>query len=179
GRSLALTVWGLSLFGHLRRDDLEEGRAVALDARVVLVAGRLVDLGLAAELGVDGQQGQADGLHATVAAALADALVDEDALRRVGRLAALARAAQLGGARLVVDQHRHALDLRQAGLDRREVVAVVDLGDRAEVLAAPLARLAGRDRDLLDALELQPARQLRDLQLAENVLAARHRDGVV
>ena len=66
--------------------------AVALHARVVLVAGRLVDLGLAAELGLDRQDRQAVGLRAAVAAALADALVDEDALRRLGCLAALAGA---------------------------------------------------------------------------------------
>ena len=56
-----------------------------------------------------GMHRQAVRLLAAVAAALADALVDEDALLGLGRLAALALAAQLGGALLVVDQDRHAL----------------------------------------------------------------------
>ena len=56
---------------------------------------------------------------AAVAAALADALVDDDLLRRVGRLAALARAAQLGGARLVVDQHGDAGDGGELALHGR------------------------------------------------------------
>ena len=43
-----------------------------------------------------------------VAAAFADALVDEDALRRIGIKPALAAAAFFGGAGLVVDQHREA-----------------------------------------------------------------------
>ena len=50
------------------------------------------------------------GLLAAVAAALADALVDQHAPGRLGRPAALALAPQLGGARLVVDQHGDAVD---------------------------------------------------------------------
>ena len=66
-----------SRFGAARRrDDRQERRAVALEAGVVLVARGLVDLRLAAELGLDRLDRQAAGLLAAVAAALADALVD-------------------------------------------------------------------------------------------------------
>ena len=53
-------------------------------------------------------------LHAAIAAALADQLVDDDALVGIGKGAALAAAALLGGAGLVVDQHRDAGDLATA-----------------------------------------------------------------
>src|SRR4029453_11405555 len=95
------------------RPDADERRAVAVQAGEVLVAGRLVDLGLAPELGVHRLHGEAVGLGAAVAAAFADALVDEDALDRLGDLPALALAAQLSGALLVVDQDGHALHPRQ------------------------------------------------------------------
>ena len=68
-----------------RLGDGHEGRAVAVEAGVVVVARRLVDAGLAAELGVDGLHREAVALDAAVAAALADVLVDEDAQRRASR----------------------------------------------------------------------------------------------
>ena len=152
-----------ALLGALARDDLEERRAVALDARVVLVARRLVDLRLAAELGLDRQHGQARGLLAAVAAALAHALVDVDRACGVGELAALAQRGASRPRTLVVDQDGDALDLRElrlrararrAGAPRRsvELDALVPLG------------LVGGDDDPLDALEREPARQLGDLQ---------------
>ena len=49
----------------------DEARAEALDAGVILVAGRLVDRALAAELGFHRQHRQAVRLHAAVAAAFA------------------------------------------------------------------------------------------------------------
>src|SRR6185503_10983659 len=67
---------------RLRRDDLHERRAIALEAGEVLVAGALMDAGLAAELGLDRLDRQAAGLLAAVAAALAHPLVDDDRLRR-------------------------------------------------------------------------------------------------
>ena len=69
----------------LARHDGEERGAVALEAGEVLVAGGLVDLRLAAELGLDRDHRQAGGLLAAVAAALADALVDPDALASARR----------------------------------------------------------------------------------------------
>src|SRR3546814_16518734 len=72
-------------------------RAEAVQAGEVLVAGRLVDNPLAAQLGLDRLDRDAVRLHAAVAAALADQLVAEDALVRVGEGAALAPAALLRG----------------------------------------------------------------------------------
>ena len=99
-----------------------EGRAEAVHAGEVLVAVRLVDLALAAELGLDRLHGDAVRLHGAIAAGLADEIVDDDALVRIRELAALAAAALLGGAGLVVDHHRHAGDLRQLALHGVEFV---------------------------------------------------------
>src|SRR5690606_1579013 len=60
--------------------DGDEAGAEALHAAEVLVAVALVDLALAAVLGFLGQHADAVGLHAAVAAALADQRVDGDAL---------------------------------------------------------------------------------------------------
>src|SRR5262249_40392138 len=80
-----------------------QARAEALRARVVLVAAGLVDAALAAKRGLVRQYRHAVALHAAVAAAFADRLVDEQALRRIGELALLAAPALLGGAGLLVD----------------------------------------------------------------------------
>src|SRR3546814_7479670 len=77
-------------------------RAEAVQAGEVLVAGRPVDNPLAAQLGLDRLDRDAVRLHAAVAAALADQLVDEDALVRVGEGAALAPAAFLRGTGLEI-----------------------------------------------------------------------------
>src|SRR2546427_8770478 len=74
------------------RHHRQERRAITLQARVVLVAGRLMDLRLAPELGLDRMHRQAVALHTAVAASLADRLVDEDAHLGVGPPAALANA---------------------------------------------------------------------------------------
>ena len=70
-------------------DDADEARAEPVGAGVVLVAARLVDLALAAELGLERHDGDAVRLHRAVAAAFADAFVDEEAPRRVDQLALL------------------------------------------------------------------------------------------
>jgi hypothetical protein len=63
---------GWRRYGH-------EGRAEALEAGIVLVAGRLVDAPLAAEVGLQRLDGDAVRLNRTVAAALADLRVDPEA----------------------------------------------------------------------------------------------------
>src|SRR4029079_15232625 len=88
--------------------DGDEAGGEGLDARIVLVARRLVDRALAAELGFDRRDRDAIRLDAAIAAAFADELVDHDALRGIGKFAALAPAALLGGARLVVEQNGRA-----------------------------------------------------------------------
>jgi hypothetical protein len=80
---------------------------------------------LAAELGLQRLHAQAVGLHAAVAAAFAHQLVDDHALGRVDQGAALAAAALLGGAGLVVDDDRGALDLAELALHGVQFVAVV------------------------------------------------------
>src|SRR5262249_40333243 len=67
----------------------DEARAEALEAGIILVAIGLVDGALPAELGLDRLHRHAVRLLRAVAAPLADELVDEDAARRVGELAAL------------------------------------------------------------------------------------------
>src|SRR5262252_6026172 len=86
--------------------DCDEARAEAVDAGVVLVARRLVDGALAAELGFNRCHRHAVRFDPAVAAAFADQLVDHHALGWVGVLAALAAAALLRGASLVVEQDR-------------------------------------------------------------------------
>jgi hypothetical protein len=54
---------------------------------VILVTGLLADLGLTAELGVNGLDRQAVGLRAAVTASLADALIDEGPHRWIRNLA--------------------------------------------------------------------------------------------
>src|SRR5205814_9003150 len=63
----------------LRPAQRHEARAEALEATEVLIAGRLVDPTLAAELGLERHHGQAIRLDVAVAAAFADELVDHDA----------------------------------------------------------------------------------------------------
>ena len=104
----------------------DKTRAKALDAGKVLVAVRLVDPPLAAEFGLQRLHRDAVGDSRAVAAALADALVDEDALRRIRIEPALAAAALFRRAGLVVDQDREALDLAQLLLHGVEFAAVMN-----------------------------------------------------
>ena len=161
--------------------DGDEARAEALQAGVVLVAGVLVDAALAAELGLDRLHAQAVALHAAVAAAFADQLVDHHALGRVDHRAALAAAPLLGGAGLVVDQDRAAFDLAQLALHRVELVAVVHRRRRAPGRPARRTCRARRSRPRC-AWRLRP-RSSRvicgTVQHAVDRLAAGHRDRVV
>src|SRR5438552_18618809 len=81
-----------------------------LQAGEILVAIALVDLALAAELGLERLHRHAVALLRAVAAAFAHRVVDEHALGGIGKSAALAAPAFLGGAGLVVDQHGKARD---------------------------------------------------------------------
>src|SRR5690606_23822848 len=147
-------------------------RTEALDAGVVLVTGVLVDLALASQLGLQRQHRQAVGFLATVAATLAHGGVDEHALGRVFQLAALAAAAFLGGAGLVVNDHRDALALPQLALHGIQLAAVMEAGVRREAVAAGvLVRLVADDGDALDALVGHLPAELIDAQLAVDGLA--------
>ncbi|MNX87618.1 hypothetical protein D3C86_1195500 [compost metagenome] len=108
GALASLGLQGADALAHAAALDRDEARAEAVDAGVVLVARRLVELALAAQFGLQRHQRQAVGGHAAVAAAFAYGLVDEQAAIRVGEFALLAAAALLGGAGLFVDQYGDA-----------------------------------------------------------------------
>src|SRR5690606_21212387 len=118
----------------------DEARTEAVQAREVLVAGRLVDGALAPELGLDRHDGDAVRFDAAVAAAFADQLVDEHALRRIRHAAALAAAALLGGTGLVVDDGGDAHFLAQLTLHPVQRLSVLDprVGRQGDVLAVLL-----------------------------------------
>ena len=104
----------------------DEARAEALEAGEVLVAGGQVDLALAAERRLLRLDAQAVGGDRAIAAAFADEVVDIGEALGVLHLPALAAAALLGGAGLLVDQHRDAGDLAQLLLHGIEILARVD-----------------------------------------------------
>ena len=164
---------------HLGAVHGDEARAEAVEAGEILVAGRLVDGALGAELGLQRHDRDAVRLDAAVAAALAHGRVDEHALVGIGEQAALAAAALLGGAGLVVDQHGDARHLAQLLLQALQLAAVVDrhaLRDGAERI---LVRLVGDDDDLLDALGQHLVDDHRHGHAAVERLAAGHGHGVV
>src|SRR6185503_11234467 len=158
----------------------DERGTEALQAGEVLVTRGLVDRALAAPFGVERLYRHAVRLHTAVAAALADELVDDDALVGIGELAALAAAALLGRAGLVVDQYREAGHVGEAGLHRHQVVAMVDrdAGRKARI-ARIFPRLVGDDDDLLGTFRRHLARDDRNRQPTVIALAAGHRDRVV
>ena len=127
-----------------------------------------------------GSDGDAVRLHAAIAAALADQLVDDDALVRVGKRAALAAPALFGGAGLVVDQHRDAADLAQARFCTRRAPRGGGWWCRpASACRRIFLRLVGDDHDALRAFGRDLARDLRHGHAAVDLLAAGHRDRVV
>ena len=165
---------------HAAAVDRHEARAEALHAREVLVARRLVDRALAAELGRERRDRHAVGLHAAVAAALADEVVDEGTLGRIRILASLPATPLFRRAGLVVNDDGHARDLAELALHGVVVVAVMHRHAGGEVHGGTvLLGLVGDDGDALRALGRHLLRDLRDAQLAVVLLAARHRDGVV
>ncbi|MDT4815802.1 hypothetical protein FQZ97_488390 [compost metagenome] len=99
---------------------------------------------------------------------------------RVHQLAALAATALLGGAGLVVDQHRHALELAQFALHGIQLTTVVEADDGRESGAARvLLRLVGDQRDALHAFGEDLLAELVDAQFAVDGLPAGHGHGVV
>src|SRR5439155_1725264 len=123
---------GLPQFAAMHGD---KARAKALDAGKVLIAVRLVDPPLATEFGFQRLHRDAVGNGRAVAAAFADALIDEDALRRIRIEPALAAATLFRRAGLVVDQDGEALDLAQFLLHRVEFAAVMNGRAYWEVIA--------------------------------------------
>src|SRR5438067_433604 len=106
--------------------DSDETWTKSLDAGIVLVAIRLIDLPLAAEFGIERLDRDAvRGLRA-VAAAFAYEIVDEDALRRIRIQSALAAAAFLGGAGLIVDQDGETVDFTEFALNPVQFAAMMN-----------------------------------------------------
>ncbi len=158
----------------------DEGRAEAVDAGEVLVARGLVDLALAPELGFERLHGNAVRLHAAIAAAFADELVDDDALIRVGERSALAAPAFFRRAGLVVEEDRRSLDFREIALHLVEVFARMNRQACGPVRAGGIfVGLVGDERDFLHALGGDLPRDHVDGQAALVALAAGHGDGVV
>src|SRR5205814_1146140 len=160
--------------------DGDEARAEALQAGVVLVARRLVDDALPAELRLERLDREAVRLDAAVAAALAHRLVDDGADRRVRVCVALAAAALFRGAGLVVDQRRDAGHLAQLSLHPVELVAVADRHARGPIGSRRVfLRLVGDDDDRLHAFRGELARDDRRVERAVVTLSAGHRHRVV
>src|SRR5690606_20997082 len=158
----------------------DEARAEALDAGIILVAGVLVDFALAPQLGLQRQYRQAVGFLSAIATTFAYGGVDEHALGRVFQLAALAAAAFLGGAGLVVNDHRDALELAQLALHGIQLAAVMETGVGRETGAAGVfIRLVTDDGDALDALIGHLPAELIDTQFAVDGLATGHGHRIV
>ena len=168
---------GLSVVSAL---DGDEGRAEAVDAGIVLITGRLVDLALAAELGVERLDRDAVRRLGTVAAALANQGVDENALGRRRHGSALAAAAFLVGADLIVNQHRDARNLAQLLLDGDQLGARADGHAFSEVPNILVTcMIVGDDHGLGDALGGKLTGDLRRGETALRRLAAGHGDSVI
>ena len=173
-----------SPFGRDRRArpvHRDEGRAEALEAGEILVAARLVDGALAAPFGLQRLHRDAVRLHAAVAAALADQLVDDHALVGIGERAALAAAALLRRAGLVVDQHRARRGFRRARAARRRARR----GDGCSMPSGhsvPAGYFSGSSVTMTTRLAPSAATCARDLRHREAAvvrLAAGHGDRVV
>ena len=159
-----------------------ERRAVAGEARHVEVAARLVDARLAPVRRLHRLHRQAVALVAAVAAALAHPLVDHHPEAGLGQPAAAAGPSVLGGARLVVHQHRDAGHLGQHLL-RLEQASPVPHLDPVAVLAelgiVVGVGILGGDDDPPHAFEQHELHHLGHGHLTRRVLAAGHRHGAV
>ena len=166
----------LGRLAQLPAFDRDEARAEALHAGVVLVAGALVDRALAAQLRLQRHDRHAVGLHAAVAAAFANFLVDDDALGRIDHLLLLAPAPLLRRAGLRVDDDRHALLVAQLALHLVHAVTMAD--HRAFRNAAhrlPAFGIVGHQVDVLDSLGGNLLQDVDRAELAFDRLTARHR----
>ena len=149
--------------------------AEASQARQIDVAGALVDAALGAVFRVERHDGDAIRLPRTVPAAFAYRVVDDDAHIRFGCHAALAAAAQLGGAGLFVDQHRAAGRGAQLALHGVEPTARRHREGSALMPLWIVAHHAHRGH----ALGAHLGDDVRHCQRTVHRLSAGHRDGIV
>ena len=174
---LRLGAYGLLQLATFHR---HEAGAETVHAGIILVAGRLVDLALAAELGFQRLDRQAIGLHAAIATAFAHRLVDDGALGRVGIGIAFAAATLFRGAGLVIDHGRHTRLFTQFALHGIEFAAMAD-GHAFGPLGAGriLVRLVGDHDDGPHVLSGQLARDHGRIERAVELLATGHGDRIV
>ena len=83
--------------------DGDKARAKTFETRVILVTARLIDSPLAPKLSLDRYHRKAIRRSRAIAAALADEVVDHNALGGIGKPPAAPTAALLGGTSLIVD----------------------------------------------------------------------------
>src|SRR5690554_4067139 len=160
--------------------DRDKAGAETAHAGEVLVAAGLVDGALAAGVGFLGQDRQAVGLDAAVAAALAYVGVNHHPLVGVGHGAALTATTFFGGAGLIVDDYRAAFDLPQFPLNRVQVVAVVEGGAVGKVRPGRvLVDVVTDHGDSANTLAVKLVTDLLHSECAVHRLAAGHRHRVV
>ena len=134
-----------------------------------------MDLPSFPELGVDGQHRKAVADPGAIAASLAHGLVDHHPAGRFFQDAPLSQPAGLGGAALVVDQHRHTRGPAQLLLHPHHVLARADADTGGEGGVASVASdVVGADGDGADALGGQRPGQGRNIHEAGHVLATGH-----
>src|SRR5260221_2376718 len=169
-----------SALAHAATMHRDEAGAETLHTGEILVAGRLIDHALAAELGFQRQHGYAVRLDAAVAATFAYEIVDEGALGGIGILIALAPAALFRGTGLVVNDDRHARYFGEFALHLIIFVAMMDgHAGRPFRVRRIFFRLVSDNRDFLRAFAMHLQRDLRHRERAVDMLPAGHRDLVV
>src|SRR5471032_2094655 len=136
-----------------------EAGAETRGAREILVAGRLVDLALAAQICFQRFHRQAVRLHGTVAAAFTDSFVDDGTLGRVRVFIAFPAAAFFRGTGLVVDHGRYTGHVAQFALHIHQFRTVAH-GDalRPGVIGWIFFRFVGDDDDRAHAFGRDLAR---------------------
>ena len=115
--------------GQPRAFNGHKARAEAVKAGEILVAARQIDLPLAPKRGVHRLDAEAVRGHRTIAASLADSLVDDHMPVRILHRAPLAPPPFFGGAGLAVDQDRYAFERAQLALQRVHLGAVMKTGN--------------------------------------------------
>ena len=143
----------LQVHGH-------ERGAIAKRARVVLIAGRLVDLHLLPVLGHHRGKAHAVRLLHAIAAAFADLFIDHQAFSGLRHLAARACPALLSGAFLVVDDGRDAGELFHFRERAREFLTVAQFDIFRQEQALIALDFFSEDHDLAHAFRLQLRAQL-------------------
>ena len=145
----------------------------------IIAAGGLVDGAFAPQFGFQRCDCNAVRLHPAITAALADIAVDEDALVRVGKIAALAAAALFSGTGLDVNNGRYTTDFSELFLHFRQFVADVPTDIVGKV--APRGFFLGvkDQRDVAHPHGAQLAHDPVRAKPALVALPASHRHGVV